>query len=184
VRSLRLIYLLAISFFVCGAALAGDETRFALPGHGTLVMQVPPAWEQEVRKHPGDFPPTIVLTGFESSAFVVMVTPRWAQSGSEADFLAPEGIRAIVEKAAHAAEPQALEDRINIVTMGGGKGPGYYFQATDRAPKPGEFKYMTQGAARVDQLVCTFTILTDDAKSVVPTKVLNMLSEAMQQPTR
>lgn len=166
----------------CGAALAAGDTvekSYALPDHGTLVMQLPSGWDHEVRKHPGNFPPTIVLTGFEASPFVVMITPRWAEAGAEADFGTPKGIHAIVERAAQAAEPQSVEGRLSIVTLGG-QGPGYYFKATDRAPKPGDFKYMTQGAIRVGELVCTFTILTNDDKSTVQTKVLNMLSGAVQ----
>ena len=184
-KSLRLALFLAFSLLLSKAALAADatvETSYALPDHGTLVMQVPSDWNHEVRKHPGDFPPTILLTGFEASPFVVMITPRWAEAGSAGDFGTPNSIHAIVESAAHAAEPQSVEGRLSIVTLGGGKGPGYYFNATDRAPKPGDFKYMTQGAVRVGELVCTFTILTNEEKSTVPTKTLNMLSGAVQRP--
>ena len=84
----------------------------------------------------------------------------------------------IVVNAARAAERQSVEGRLDIVTMGGGRGPGYYFDATDRAPKPGDFKYMTQGAVSLGQLACTFTILSNDAKSVVKNMTLTMLSEA------
>lgn len=183
-NSFRLAFFLVLSLVLCRTALAADttaETSFALPGHGTLIMQLPSGWDHEVRKHPGDFPPTIVLTGFEASPFVVMITPRWAAAGAGDDFGSPKDIHAIVERAAQAAEPQSVEGRLSIVTLGGGKGPGYYFKATDRAPKAGDFKYMTQGAVRVGELVCTFTILTNDDKSAVQTKVLNMLSGALQR---
>lgn len=181
-KALRPVGFVVLFLLFCNTALSATATRFELPGHGMLALRVPTGWDHELRKHPGDFPPTLLFTGFESTAFVVMVTPRWASAGDPADFNTPKAIRAIVEKAAHAAQPQALEERLSLVTVGGGKGPGYYFTATDRAPKPGEFKYMTQGAMRVGSLVCTFTILTNDAKSKVPTEVLNMLSGATQRP--
>jgi hypothetical protein len=46
--------------------------------------------------------------------------------------------------------------------MRGESGMGYYFSATDRAPKPGEFKYLTQGILHIGELVASFTILSND----------------------
>jgi hypothetical protein len=185
VTSLRTIIFLAFSIILCSSVLAADasvERTYALSGHGALILHLPAGWDDQVRQHPGNFPPTIVLTGFEGTPFVVMITPRWAGPGAEPDFGTPKSIHALVEKAAQAAEPESVGDRISIVTLGGGNGPGYYFSATDRDPKPGDFKYMTQGAVRVGELVCTFTILTNDDKSVAKNKTLSMLSKSIQRP--
>ena len=62
------------------------------------------------------------------------------------------------------------------------KGPsaiGYYFSVTERSPKPGEYKYMTQGMLRVGELVPTFTILTNDGAESVVADSLAMLQGAI-----
>jgi hypothetical protein len=187
VKFFRIILLTGIAVFFGNAVQAADDgvdRSYKLPGHGQLRLHLPTGWNDEVRQHPGDFPPTIFISGFDGSPFVVFVTPRWPDPHAASGFGTPKSIRAIVAKAAHAAEPESVEGNLGIVTMGGGRGPGYYFDATDRAPKPGEFKYMTQGAIATGGVVCTFTILTSDKKSVVKTKALNMVSQAGWRPAK
>ncbi len=55
---------------------------------------------------------------------------------------------------------------------------GYYFTLTDRAPKAGEFKYMTQGALRVGNLMVVFTVLTNDGQSKTVDDALSMMQSA------
>jgi hypothetical protein len=184
-KFLRSVFLVGACLFSGTAALAADDTvdkAYILPGHGKLLLHLPKDWNDEVRKHPGDFPPTIFISGFEGSPFVVFITPRWPDPHNASDFGTPKSIHDIVAKAADAAGPESVEGKLSIVTMGGGQGPGYYFDATDRAPKPGDFKYMTQGAIGVGKLVCTFTVLTNDKKSVVKNKALTMVSQAGWRP--
>ena len=180
------ITVLAVLYLCCSnEVLAADDTVdriYALPGHGDFRLSLPAGWNDELRKHPGDFPPTIFISGIDGSPFVIFVTPRWPDPHAASDFGTPKSIHEIVAKAAQAAAPQSVEGKLSIVTMGGGRGPGFYFDATDRAPKPGEFKYMTQGAVGAGGVVCTFTILTSDKKSVVKTKALNMVSQAGWRP--
>lgn len=184
-KSLWTAVTLAFWFMVCNAVFAADasvQRMYSLPGHGVLVLPVPAGWGDEVLRSPGDPSPTIVLSGFEGTPFVVRITPLWPTADTAADFGTPKSIHALVEKAARAAAPESVEGQLSIVTMGGGQGPGYYFDATDRAPKPGEFKYMTRGAVGVGELVCSFTVLTNDAKSPVKNKVLTMVSRAGWRP--
>ena len=182
------ITVLAVLYLCCSnEVLAADDTVdriYALPGHGDFRLSLPAGWNDELRKHPGDFPPTIFISGFEGSPFVVMITPRWPDPHDPSDFGTPKSIHELVAKAAQAAAPESVEGKLSIVTMGGGRGPGYYFDATDRAPKPGEFKFMTQGAVGVGGVVCTFTILTNDKASVVKNKTLTMVSRAGWRPSR
>jgi hypothetical protein len=61
--------------------------------------------------------------------------------------------------------------------------PGFYFAATDRAPKPDEYKFLTQGVVRVGELSVTFTILTNDGQDAVVKQALDALKGATQEPT-
>jgi hypothetical protein len=67
------------------------------------------------------------------------------------------------------------------VEFQGRSGPGFYFSATDRAPKPGEYKFLTQGIVRVGELSVTFTILTNDGQEAVVKQALEALKGASQQ---
>ncbi len=180
----RIIFVVMLCAILCETAFAAAayvERDYALPGHGTLVLHLPMGWDDKIRYHAGGVPPAIVLTGFEGSPFVILITPRWAGSGADTDFRSAKSIHTLVERAAHASEPESVAGRLSVVTLGGGNGPGYYFTAADRNPKAGDFKYKTQGAVRVGELVCTFTILTNDAKSTARIKALSMLGGAMQR---
>ena len=61
----------------------------------------------------------------------------------------------------------------------GRSGPGFY-SATDRAPKPGEFKFLTQGIVRVGELAVTFTIPNDGQEAVVKQALEALLKGAAQ----
>jgi hypothetical protein len=59
---------------------------------------------------------------------------------------------------------------------------GYYFSITDKAPNPGEYRYMTGGSIGVGNLLLNFTILhrVKDAQTV--RDALSLLREAKQSP--
>jgi hypothetical protein len=55
---------------------------------------------------------------------------------------------------------------------------GYYYTVTDKAPKPGEFKLMTQGMFGLVDLRVSFTILTNEGQEGTVKEALAMLSSA------
>lgn len=67
---------------------------------------------------------------------------------------------------------------IAILELRGIFGGGYYFSATDKAPRSDEHKYLTQGAMAVDDLLLTFTVLTDKADSSIVKTALDVLRSA------
>ena len=165
---------------VVPAALAADgaQKRYALPERGALQMNVPAGWKDEVQSpEQKGLPPTIAFAG-QGQPFTVLVTPMWRAS---ADIPAPtkETILRQVRGAIDSARSQALEKDIKPVEMKSSTGPGYYFSVTDRAPKPGEFKYMTQGMVKVSDLLVTFTVLTNDGQQNVTRDALAMVRSAV-----
>lgn len=182
-KTLRGIAFLILGLLLSAAAAADDAAvrSYDLGTHGTLQLRIPADWDQEVRQHPGNFPPTIELSGFESTPFLIKITPLWAQKGA-ADFGSPGYLHDLVAKAAHAVEAQSVEGKLVLVRLGAAQS-GYYFTATDRSPAPGDFKYLSQGAVRVGELVCTFTLLTGDDKGPIKNQVLTMLTQAVHGST-
>jgi hypothetical protein len=50
---------------------------------------------------------------------------------------------------------------------------------TDHAPKPGEYKHMTQGILPVGILMLPFTVYTNDGQQDIVTEALTMLKSAI-----
>ena len=110
----------------------------------------------------------------------MLITPIWRVR--DAQLPTKESIRKIVERGMNDAQSQAVEKKLAVVAFDGQSGPGYYFSATDKAPKPGEYKYMTQGMLIVRELAVSFTILTNDGQQQVVQDALTMLKGASHTP--
>ena len=89
-----------------------------------------------------------------------------------------EVIKEFVQKSAEKVKSQSVEKTLQLVEFRGTSGQGYYFFSTDKAPKPDEYKYMTQGTLAVGDLIVTFTILTNGNHEQVAKESLTMLREA------
>ena len=50
---------------------------------------------------------------------------------------------------------------------------GFYYFATEKAPKSGEYPYMLQGVARLDELAVTYTVLM---RRKTPEAIASMLA--------
>ena len=87
-------------------------------------------------------------------------------------------MRSSVQRAIDEAKPDSVEQEIPIRELTGASGPGFYFSATDKAPKPGEYKYLTQGIVKVSDLTVTFAILTNDGQEQVAKDALDMVRSA------
>jgi hypothetical protein len=71
-----------------------------------------------------------------------------------------------------------VEKVISLRELHGGVSRGYYFAATDRAPNPGEFKYLTQGIVHLEDINLAFTILTNDGQDAEVKAALEVLRTA------
>jgi len=164
---------------VVGSAFAEDVgvRSFPLPEYGVFQLPMPKSWRDRVSQTRGSTTPTIVLTPGSGEAFEVSLTPLWrTQPGTPlAD---PAEIKRKVEVAAEPAKQQSVEKELVIREIKGVSAVGYYFSATDRAPKPGEFKYMLQGIIRAGELLVLFTVLTHDGGDFIRRESIAMLESA------
>ncbi len=169
--------IIIVGFLFSNCISAGTvEKRYELPNHGVLTLTVPDEWTDQIHRPSGDLPPTIRLSQNAGEQFVILFTPIWKTAGAMPDFGTEQGIKNLVEGAAQKASPQAVEKNIEVKKLGGSN-IGYYFSATDKAPKPGEFKYLSQGAVGIDEIVVTFTILTHSSDSEVVGQAVTMFGD-------
>lgn len=177
---LRCVAILLLSFaFIAAAAEKASDRRYTLPGHGVFQMKVPASWKDEVQQ-PTDnrLPPRIVLRSASGDLFQILITPFWKES-EDAPSLSDASARQMVQRAADANQPNAIEKTLKIIEMQGSSGKGYYFSATAKEPEPGTPKYMTQGFLSVGELAVSFVILTNDGQKDVESAALTMLKTAI-----
>ena len=183
-RSVTLVSSLMVAGFATGAAVlaqAAELRRYELPNLDTLELLIPAGWVDEVDQPPGG-KLTIEFRTAEGSPLQVFVTPEWI------DPTAPEvrelpALRDAVRDAAERIKPQVVENFLEVRQLNGANGTGYYFQATDRAPRADGFKYMSEGALQVGELTLWFTILTNDGQDTVGVEALSILQSAVHRRT-
>lgn len=163
-----------VVLFISTSTFAGfDKKSFELPNHGVLLINVPSTWIDQIKYPPGGLPPTIRFSQKTGEKFVILFTPMWKMPMAQANFGTPEGIKQMVEGAALNVSTQAVEKNIKVKEIGG-PNVGFYFSATDKAPKPDEYKFMNQGAVGINEIVGTFTILTNSLNSPVIEQAIKM----------
>jgi len=180
-RALRtglLLFLILNSAAIAAPAAETSARKYSLPEHGSFQMNVPASWTDQTSQSAQGMPPTIAFHPREGQPFEVLVTPIW-RAGSDVPAPTKESIRKGVQKAADDAKSEAVEKTIPVVNLSGTAGSGYYFSVTDKAPKPGEFKFMTQGTLVVNDLTVAFTILTNDGQRKVVRDAMTMLRSAV-----
>lgn len=170
-RQLVAVTLLCIA---TASAMAGGELRVPLPAHGAVVLTVPPTWNEQVRRPMADLPPTIALSPKSGPNFQVLITPLWPANASIPKPSA-QAVLSHVRSAAQHAMLQSVETDIPVLELVGPQVWGNYFSATDRAPKPDEFRNMTQGMLALGDLRVTFTVLSNGDPASVVGPALQML---------
>ena len=171
---------LALAFAAASFTVgAQGAKKYELPDKTTLELNVPAGWKDELREAQSGMPPTIAFSPGEGARFEVYVTPI-SRPGPNVPMPTAEQLRDAVQRAADNVKPQAAETFLPVEELTGAKGPGYYFSATDKEPKPGEFKYLTQGMLLAGDVVLSFSILTNDGQEKVKDDAMAMLRGAAQ----
>jgi hypothetical protein len=176
--------LMIVHFVFCGisAPHAQDKAKreYWVPGHGTLVLSVPISWREETRQPSGGFPPTITFRPEEGQDFVVRITALWGPK-SEKDHNSAEKVRALLENDREGVAPNAVETELVVQSITGENAHGFYFVATDKAPRPGDPPYLIRADVATGELVLNVTVLSHQKDSEAIQEVLLMLQEARQQ---
>lgn len=167
--------LLAFAIAASAIAAEGESKKYPLPDNSSLQLSVPPGWQDEVHAKEGANPGSIFFTPRDGQAFKVIVTPI---GRTKPDANTPIQLRLAVQQAADKVKPQAAEPILTAEEFKGAPGPGYYFSASDAAPKEGEFKYLSQGMLLVGEIVVSFGILTNDGQTKVKEQAFSMLKGA------
>jgi hypothetical protein len=161
-------------------AVCGASQSFALPAHGALVLELPPGWRNELRQPPDGLPPTIRLRPERGAEFALLLTPLWSAHGEVIS--TPAAIEPMLRDLSARALATSVETKAELVPIPRGAATvGWYFVLTDRAPKPGQFRYSMQGAVGVDDLQVMFTLLLHVRTPALEKQVLDLVASARHE---
>ena len=183
-KGMALIFVIILIVTFLGTSIvdaAGPKTirKYPIPEHGTLELNVPTSWKVEVHKPQEKMSPTLIFKPASGDDFQVLVTVLWSNKG-EPDFNSQSKVRTFIEKDGQKLLPNAVETKILLQEIKGVNNIGYYFSITDKAPNPGEYRYMSRGAIGVGNLLLNVTILHRVKESESVKDALSMLREARQ----
>lgn len=148
-----------------------------IPNHCTLELSPKKSWTAEIQRPDDNMPPTIVINNGSVRSFEVLITVGWAEL-ARPGFDKPKELYSHMVEIKDKVTPQAKEKNIVLEKLAGTTGTGYYFSATDKKPKPGEFKCMTQSQLPVGNLLLVFTIFHNEMNSTVKNEILDMLANS------
>lgn len=174
--AMRSPVLLATLLVAAGCTLAAmhENRTYTMPNGEAVRLSVPKEWVEAVTNSTSKPVVTVRFTPERSSEFIVMIT-----------FGPPEGtnnLRAKIEEAADGAIKSSGRSRIEIKELKSTDVRGYYFSVADKSPKPGEWKYLTQGIVRVGNVIGAFTILSDDKNHRGEENGLAVVQSAVYEP--
>ena len=177
------IFIAALMLTGCAQPIAAGEQVVTLGPQGALALHVPSGWTMEEARPEANLPPTLRFGPEVGDEFVVLLTPVWPEAGADPDFGSPASVYSIVASSAQDIASDAAETELEIREFDGDR-IGYYYWAIDRdlvgksRIPPGEYLYLTQGAVMVGELLCTFTILTNERPSGIIDAAMMMLRTA------
>ena len=181
-RHLKALQVILVVAAVAGvqevdAQIRGQVHEYAVPAHGKFSLRVPDGW-QDFSK-PMEQPASVLLRFRPATGdlFYVQVTSFWLDAAKLAK-ATRESLKATVTKSSEESLRQAIEKDVVLEELRGDETHGYYYSLTDRAPRPGEYKYLTQGSFLTGELMTVFTILYREPVFPEKEMILQMLADA------
>jgi hypothetical protein len=175
---LRFVLMTAPFWMPCATLAEESITRsFSVPHHGSIQLEAPKSWQSNISQPPNNTPPTIIFTQQGAHKSELRLLPMWPPT-PDLTLPDPDEIRSKVEEAAEKLQSQSVEKEFLIRELKGPFVVGYYFTGTDKAPKPGEYKYTAQGMFRVGELLTAFMVLTNDSSGNFIDETIIMLKNA------
>lgn len=159
------IAVVALAFVASGAGASQTTVRsYAVEGAGTLELDVPMRWREEVGWTGGDHRPSLTFRPDVGDAFVATLVVLAPPAEMPEGFGTSSWLRAVVQDSARRSLGLADDADLALEQIGDASAVGWYYSVTDeRVPDPppsGAYRVMTQGASAAGGVVLTATILT------------------------
>ena len=153
---------------------------YPVPGHGELRFVVPDAWQvRYIYTEDGAQKPWFQVFPLAGDAFEMSVSVYW-HDGLDEDITDAERLRQRVTQAGEQALKGSTDSAVSVAEFPRLPTPGFLYDLEDAKAADGEYRFLTQGALVVGDLVMAFTILTRDRPSAERDDCLQFL-RAMRQ---
>ncbi len=152
------------------------RVSYGISKEGLFRLTMPNSWYDEIKPGSANRPLIdIILTPGAEGSGQILVSVVWSRR-NEVQFKHPRDVRRYVEAMGRKVLSQAVEKALTVRVLQRGSSRGYYFNLTDRAPKPGEYKYLTQGCYHEGKYLVLFTMLSNTHNDPKVRAALDMLS--------
>lgn len=136
-----------------------------VPGHGRLVLSLPPGWSVSEPDEGEAGVPAVKLRK-EGARFLALLTPLWNPGEPESPQARADSAQLFAELARREALAGSVEREIPLEELRGPGVRGSYFSATDRSlvgreQGPEDYRHVLQGAAAVGPVILAFSLLDD-----------------------
>lgn len=157
------------------------EKDYVFKGAGILRLTFPKTWvDAPKRIMEGNEPVNLIeFTPFSGADFEVIVEVRNLGEAVTKSF----DIRASLMKAGDAELPNCVEKSLDIHDFKGPEASGAYYSVTDKQlppaqPKPDDYKFLTQGYAKLAGMVLKFRVLSNQVPGEEKNDALEMIKSA------
>ena len=149
--------------------------EFRISGQGYLRLAVPEGWKAEFQRPITEQAPTIIFSPPRGNAFKLVVTVQW---DSASDFNTAAQINALLEKEWGEMAPSIKETRYEAHSIQGAAAQGFYFLATDKEPKPGDYEYLLRAGVGFGKLLLSATLVYQGKDAPLVADTLHLLRSA------
>lgn len=176
-----------LSLIIASTGMLADEfgSITVFPARGDKIqIRIPLVWQHTIFQPTPDIPPTVKITnGSNSVSLQITLLPD-----PEGRFAARESVDRAATKANQHYVEGSVEKRLTLTQIISTNGHGCYTFFTDAdlgrvaRPRAGEFKNVISGLFVIKKHVATFTLLTNDPKSVEYRQALQIISDGISIP--
>jgi len=117
---------------------------FQIPGHGTLRLTVPDGWKVDSRPLREPASVSLHLRPSSGDSFDIQISAVWLSADQLAK-TSSQSLKENMQRAANDLLTHSVEKVATIQEIRGAESIVDSFALTDRAPGPGEYRYLTQG---------------------------------------
>lgn len=151
---------------------AGEVHTEALSKKSNFLISLPD--EYKIEKAQGS--PSVTYEIRKDKNSLLMITPYPGES------VPLDRLQANVARQGSGLLKNSEEEKLSLVDFKQGEQTsGYYYVLTDKEPKPGEYKYLHQGAFLIENGLIYFTFLSNEKKSKEFKTILTLLNNIQLQ---
>jgi hypothetical protein len=175
----RLVLCVAVLALSSATLAQPAPQRFPIPGHGALLINVPPEWR--VASKSSTNPPAVAFNMLPATgdSYNLQMTAIWLEPAKRAE-MTPEVIKERVQATSKELLKQSVEKEAQLVELRGKQALGHYFSLTDRESQNTgtDYKHIAEGTVTVGEVVLIFTFLHREPGTPAKEQALQLVRQA------